>query len=237
MTIFGLSACSLACIATLLPACSESGDSRIIGMRQARLEQTTSPSCGTDAPARVDVSLRELAAGPVALRRDGSLQLELTSEEPHSLEVSLVVSAFIADRSARAELPPVHVDSSSEAVFEVAAQDLGLPSGDFEASGHFSVSGAVSSGRQFAAMLTELDLYFHPDREGWIIYDQTARDELYAGGALTEQEAALREIWRASPPLEGEWQLASFHAVRVSGDANFREADTLGTTDVDEVDR
>ena len=43
-------------------------------------------------------------------------------------------------------------------------------------------------------------LYFHPDGDGWQVYDEAVRDRDYWEGALTQEERAKREAALASLP-------------------------------------
>lgn len=134
----------------------------------------------------------------VAAEDSLSLQLENLSEDDVAVVVTVESESELGESV-------VTVHEGRIAAYEVdpvtlRAGGLGLPAGVLEHSGSLTFRTEARSDAGITHNVDPVRLAFHPTVAGWRIYDPEVRDELYDGGALSEDARAARERFAARLP-------------------------------------
>jgi hypothetical protein len=153
------------------------------------------------------------------LSADGSLRLVLTNDT--TVDGEVVVSARVISRDGYTEVEVAQAAAAAGEPIPIAveARELALPRGTFDFAGGLGIDATLVQGGSHVGSAT-LDLHFHPNGDGWRVYDTAVLLEDYGGGGLTD---AARDLQHEADELAAEvaeaGQAVSLIAVEVLGQA------------------
>ncbi len=133
----------------------------------------------------------------LAARDTWTARLHNPSDQLASVSLS-VTSISEAGTDKRERLRQLEIPGGATVVASFPASELRLPTGSFATSGQLWLTAETDFADGVHRTSTAAPLFFHPDANGWLVYDRAVRDERYARGALVD---ALRDL---APPEDAE---------------------------------
>lgn len=162
---------------------------------------TTEGDCVLDDESPVVVEA-ELLGSPRSTRRRGdTIELEVFNRHDRSgvLEVHAFVASAQGSKTLRA-LATADLDAGESTRVNIDVADLGLPTARLERSGRIVFTTSLDFGAGATHQPDDAPtLYFHPTPDGraWETYDGKTRDEVFDGGALTDDARRFARVAEA----------------------------------------
>ena len=189
----------------LASACTADDDNPI-HRRSAAVGEASQPTgshnCNLSGDEVLLVSLQ--SEGPYSrfVRANDEIALRVFNDlaVPGTLTIVAVVVAPDSPDT-RFEVHYPTTGEASEVSVSLPLSEIVLPAHTLEVSRQLRIHGEFrsASGVPYEGG-TRLRLYFHPQDDGWQLYDETIRDRDYSGGALTIAERTKRDLAVASLP-------------------------------------
>ncbi len=191
----------MSCSTLVVPA---SGLLVALALSGCAVEDAALPEDSVSAePAAPEQDARRFALAPSAdgFRAivDGGTPLSLTASNPRTAATVRVRYRWLTAHDHGTGVVDVgRISAGAPAVVDLPADLLNLPSRPLAFSGHLIAVAEVEYDDGEVEEARALELHFHPSGSGWEVYDTTARDRDFDGGALSADMRALRhEIVRA----------------------------------------
>ena len=162
---------------------------------------TGSQDCDISGAPAVTLSLRESEFSHFLRSTDAiPLWFDKDIAAGGMLTLHVVVTSFDA-ADAIFDLQQTIPANAMHSDVEVRLSDIALPTAALPVSRHLTLHAVFTvSDEQRYEGAGAVRLYFHPDGDGWQLYEEVIRDRDYSRGALTDAERAKREAALGSLP-------------------------------------